>query len=200
MASKVSNIQRRLAAKASGQPYPPHPNYFQQPKARAPKEPIEKVSLVGPRKNVLFMSRSSARDFPYTKDDALISISDTNEAMPSFTHTPGEILDLHFHDEVYTKAEHDMGWRRPQRADATAIAQFLLKHTDKTNIIVHCRYGEQRSKAVALAIAECADRRVLKVMDSGSVVAYKKDHNDVGNQRLFELVFDACLSHSEEEA
>lgn len=151
------------------------------------------------RKKVIFMSRADVSVYRFKPDDVLVSISDTNTEAPFLSHQPEEVCELHFNDHV-TSQDVAMGLRWMSPEDGIKLADFVLKHTDKPNIIVHCNYGESRSKAVAMAInAFDEDRRVLRIDYRGRMVAYRKDDNngDRGNSRVLAITLDSLMFRSE---
>jgi predicted protein tyrosine phosphatase len=160
------------------------------------EEKENKEALKAPRR-VTFMSRAEASSYQFREGEVLISISDTLTEPPALKHQPSDMLALHFNDHVTSMdIELGMRWMRPE--DGLAIAEFVRKHTDKRNVIVHCNYGEMRSKAVAMAIAAAEERRVLHVNWRGATVAYR-EKSDVGNRRVYAITLDSLLHASEED-
>lgn len=161
------------------------------------QETATKEALKAP-KRVIFMSRQDASVYSFRKDkDVVISISDTQTEAPHFAHEPGDILKLNFNDHV-TSQDVAMGLRWMNMEDGLAAAAFVRKHTDKQNIIVHCNYGESRSKAMAMAIAAAEDRRVLRINSMNNTVAYR-EKDDIGNRRVYSIMLDSLLHASEED-
>lgn len=201
MSNKPSKMQQRLAAGKGGRVSNP-PTYglraIVRPAHEVAKEKAEEEAILNAPKKVTFMSRTDAMDHVYRDCEVLISISDTKTAAPTFKHPPQDMLELHFNDHV-TYLDEGLGLRWMMMEDGKAIAEFVAKHTDKRNIIVHCNYGESRSKAVAMAIAAFTDRRVLRVNSWGKTQAYREGH-DKGNSRVFTITCDALLYNSEMEA
>lgn len=200
--SKPSKMQLRLAANKAGRTPNPNPYGLRAvgviPAHVAAKERAEEEEILKAPKKVIFMSRVDAMDHEFRDCEVLISISDTKTAAPAFKHPPQDMLELHFNDHV-TYVDEGLGLRWMMMEDGVKIAEFVAKHTDKRNIIVHCNYGESRSKAVAMAIAAYTDRRVLRVNSFGRTQAYRENH-DKGNSRVYTITSDALLYHSEMEA
>lgn len=161
------------------------------------QEAATKEAMAAP-KRVIFMSRADVAHYRFRKDkEVLISISDTNTEAPYLENEPGDILKLNFNDHV-TSQDVRMGLRWMNMEDGLAAAAFVRKHTDKQNIIVHCNYGESRSKAMAMAIAAAEDRRVLRINAAGNCVAYR-EKDDIGNSRVYSIMLDSLLHASEED-
>lgn len=141
-----------------------------------------------PKKRVMFMGRDTVRRHKFNPEDVLISISDSGIEPPLLSHQPLEVLALAFHDHVTANEIKDLGWRQMNREDGIKIVEFVLKHTDAPNIIVHCNVGESRSKGAALAISEITDRSTLHVSDNGRITNYKRREHDYFNRRVYEMI------------
>ncbi|BAW19242.1 hypothetical protein [Ralstonia phage RP31] len=148
------------------------------------------------KRNVIFMGRDIASGYRFRPDDVCISITDTHAEPPQFFHPPKEVLHRGFHDHVTAYDEHHFKHRWAQIADGEAIVDFVLKHTDSPNIIVHCNYGQSRSKAAALAIAEFTGRNVLYANRDGRIVAFPPD-GDEGNYRVRSVIMHAHMDREE---
>lgn len=193
---KASKLQQRL----SGQDTSRGRSYFAKPAtvlSAAEKEADEKA-LSAP-KRVIFMSRHEASYYPFEPEDVLISICDTGEDGPKLSKEPKDHITIDFHDYVDRGGEAQ-GHHWITAEQAHQIAQFVQKHTDVRNIIVHCNYGQSRSKAVAFAIHHHAEpeRSILRSNSNGILVPYK-ENSDVGNHRVYSLVSDMLLHASEED-
>lgn len=206
MANKPSKMQQRLAM-GGGRNKPLSPLGFgaraypvpeNEQRERLAREAANQEALKAPKK-VVFMSREDVKSYDFNgHDEVLISISDTKTSPPAITSSPRDALYLHFNDHV-TMQDEAMGLRWIQFEDGEKIADFVLKHTDKRNIIVHCNYGESRSKAVAVAIGQHTKRPVLRMNSYGQIQAFL-DKNDWGNGRVHSIVCDALLDRFEELA
>jgi predicted protein tyrosine phosphatase len=148
-------------------------------------------------KRVIFMSRQEAEYHPFDLEDVLISICDTGVAAPTLIKEPKERIVVDFHDYV-SRGGEAAGHHWITHEQAMEIAQFVQKHTDVRNIMVHCNYGESRSKAVAMAIHHHKGRSILRSNSNGIIVPYQ-ENSDVGNQRVYSLVSDMLLHASEED-
>ena len=186
--AKVSKMQQRVNNKVNGVVNPSLVSRFYPPPVK-PKT----VDMKSAEKKVIFMSRNAASFYQYQPGDVLISVSDSGKTPPDLAKQPAEVLALDFHDEVYTKAESDLGWRRANMEDGAKIAEFVLKHTDATNILIHCNYGEQRSKGIAFAISDFTGRHLHTVNSGGSVVEYNPNLGGIGNDRLGMIVYRSLL-------
>jgi predicted protein tyrosine phosphatase len=204
--SKPSKMQLRLAAGKAGRNAVPQQYGFVSARVMdkhetAKRRAQEEATVAGNNANqrVIFMSRDAAARYPYTADDVLISISDTFGQPPEFTTQPQDIVAVDFHDYIpYAGSNEGHHWMTVEQG--IEVANFVLKHTDKRNIIVHCKYGQSRSKAVAMAISACMpERAVMRINDYGNLVAYT-EKDDVGNHRVHSIMLDAILFRSEGEA
>lgn len=150
-------------------------------------------------KRVYFMSRNDASGYPFRPDDVVISITDTHDQPPQFFHQPKEVLHRAFHDHVTAYSEHHHGHRWCRLEDGEAIVEFVQKHKDAPNIIVHCNMGQSRSKAAAIAIGELTGRDV-KFMHyrTGQLVAYRDD-GDHGNHRVQASIHHAWLDWEDKQ-
>lgn len=203
--AKPSKMQQRLAMGKAGRNAVPRSHGFISARQMSANEVQAGIALrdathaaINAPKRVIFMSRQDAAQYEYTADDVLISISDTGVLPPAFVHQPQDIVALAFHDHV-DYGGSNLGHRWMIMEDGNKIADFVLKHTDKRNIIVHCNYGESRSRAVAMAIHSCmSDRAVLRVNDRGNMVAVNKNDGK-GNSRVGDITMHSLLSRSEGE-
>jgi hypothetical protein len=203
--SKPSKMQQRLAAGKAGRMAVPRQYGFVGARVMdkhetAKKREQEEATEAGKNANqrVIFMSRNTAARYPFTADDVLISISDTSVQPPEFTTPPQDIVAVDFHDYIPSYGgDPSHHWMTVEQG--IEVANFVLKHTDKRNIIVHCNYGESRSKAVAMAIKACMpERAIMRSNDHGNLVAYT-EKDDVGNHRVHSIMLDAILFRSEGE-
>lgn len=164
----------------------------------AEQEPFDATAKdpMAPQK-VIFMSRAMASQYRFRPEDVCISITDTHNQPPEFFHKPKEVLHVAFHDHVTAAEEHHFKHRWATVEDGRAIVDFVLKHKDSPRVIVHCNYGQSRSKAAALAIAEFTGRNVLYANHNGYVVAYRPDDDsDSGNERVRSVI---QFAHMERE-
>jgi predicted protein tyrosine phosphatase len=203
--SKPSKMQLRLAAGKAGRNAVPRQHGFVSARvmdkhetARQRQQLIADEEARHAEKRVIFMSRDTAARYPFTADDVLVSISDTFVKPPEFTTPPQDSVAVDFHDYIpYAGSNEGHHWITFEQG--IDIANFVLKHTDKRNIIVHCNYGESRSKAVAMAIKACMpERAVMRSNNYGNLVAYT-EKDDVGNHRVHSIMLDAILFRSEGE-
>lgn len=118
----------------------------------------------------------------------LVSISDSGMEPPVLKHQPLEVLALSFNDSVTESETRDLGWKKMDREDGKKVVEFVLKHKDAPNIVVHCNVGESRSKGAALAIGEITKRSILHANDFGRVTNYKPHDNSYFNRRVYELI------------
>ena len=184
MAIKISRIHARIMSKLS--PKPPTVDEFV---AATPAAGIRDGDPKGkPMKRVAFMSRSAVQRHAFGYDDVLISISDSGIEPPGLSHQPKEVLALAFHDHVSDSEVKELGWRKMNHADAKTVVEFVLKHENSPNIVVHCNVGESRSKAVALAIAEFTERVVFHMSDRGRITQHERTQYDFFNRRVYELI------------
>jgi predicted protein tyrosine phosphatase len=155
-------------------------------------EPIPEPSAATvdgkPKKQVIFMSRDMVSRYNFDPTDVLISISDTDATTPYLDVQPREVLSLAFHDHVTRADIAAFGWRQMSCEDGAKIAAFVTKFIDTPNIIVHCNYGQSRSKAAALAIGEIDDRIVLHINDRGYTRKYNRRDGTFYNRRVYELI------------
>lgn len=139
-------------------------------------------------KRILYMSRDAVERHKFNHDDVLISISDCGVDAPELSSQPLDMLVLAFNDSVTSHDVHELGWKRMDNSDGLKIVEFVLKHTDAPNIIVHCNLGESRSKGAALAISEITKRDVLHVDDAGRITNHKEREYDYYNRRVYEMI------------
>lgn len=194
MAKQMSKIQRRLA----GLPATTNrfPNTTIVLRKTEQEVTAEQAAWDNPRR-VIFMSRDDAKAHTYNShEDVLISISDTGVAQPAITSSPKDILAIDFHDHIWSDTPKEAHWYMIEQAEQ--VAQFVHKHTDIRNILVHCNYGESRSKAMALAISKMTGRSIMR-STGGSIRPYKTN-DDVGNHRVYSLTMDMLLRCSEKDA
>lgn len=188
MARKISKLHQRLQEKAQY-----NRSAFAVPQAVLPAKVREEDEVRAANgdapKRVYFMSRDAVKTHRFEKGDIVISISDTGTAPPEFLRKPEEVevLALNFHDYVTSAEERQFGWRHCHMDDGDKIAEFVLKHTDAPNVIVHCNYGQSRSKAAALAIRDETMREVWHATVTGRFTKYK-DNGDTGNSRLYDII------------
>lgn len=197
MANKPSKIQQRLAGLAGHGPYARHGSHaivtrISAKEQKQKKDAVE-AALANP-KRVIFMSRDDASCYRFNADeDVLISISDTGVSAPAISHVPKDMLAIDFHDHVYSNSPEEHRWY--MRDQAKQVAQFVIKHTDIRNIVIHCNYGEQRSKAMALAIKHDTKRSVFKC--TGGIVKPYLESGNKGNERVYDLTAHMLLACSE---
>ncbi len=191
---KASKMQRRLAGE------PKVPDRFKPLSRREQAEQeAEKAAWANPHR-VIFMSRDDVMSHKFNAaEDVLISISDTGVSPPALSSAPKDMVAIDFHDWVDVQGERQ-GHHWITQEQALQVAQFVQKHTDVRNIIVHCNYGESRSKGVAMAIHHHAEepKRSVFHTNRGSIVPYH-ENGDVGNSRAYHLVAD-MLYHCSEQA
>ena len=148
-------------------------------------------------KRVIFMSRDDVKRFDFDcMNDVLISISDTGVCQPAISKSPKDLLAIDFHDWVPSNAPEEHHWYMAEQA--RQVAAFVLKHTEIRNVLIHCNYGESRSKAMALAIKRYTNRSIFKY-EHGYTRPYK-ENGSTGNERVFDLTAMMLLRHSEDDA
>lgn len=189
---KASKMQRRLA----GQPVVPNrPLSYRE----LEEQHAEKAAWASTHR-VIFMSRDDVQCHPFNAaEDVLISISDTGVAPPALSSSPKDMVAIDFHDWVSPEGQKQgHHWFLPEQAKQ--VAEFVQKHTAVRNIMIHCNYGESRSKGVAMAIHHHTEqkRSVFHTNSRGSIVPYH-ENGDVGNSRVYGLVAD-MLYHCSEAA
>ena len=141
-----------------------------------------------PMKRVVFMSRSAVSRYMFGTDDILISISDSDIGPPALAFHPREVLALAFNDHVTASEVKELGWRQMDAADGKKVVEFVLKHENSPNVVVHCNVGESRSKGAALAIAEITGRSAFHVSDRGNITKHERAQYDFFNRRVYELI------------
>lgn len=188
---KLSKIQQRLA----GNIIPPRRSVFAQPAAVVSQSVKQEDAISGPKKRVIFMSREVVKSYRFDPaKDVLISISDTDARLPYLSQQPLETLALFFHDDPSVQEERE-GHRWIMAEDGEKIVNFVLKHEDCNNIIVHCNYGQSRSKAAAIAISNMTGRSILHSDDYGRIAQYKESANSHYNRRVYEMIlseYECC--------
>ena len=193
---KISKIHARLQKTFIG-------NFIVTPKPKQIEEPVVAVSpdiLDGnpksvSKKRVIFMGRDAVRQHKFNPTDVLISISDTGTAPPILATQPLEVLPLAFHDYVSAIEFKEFGWRKMDSDDGVKIVEFVLKHEDCNNIIVHCNYGQSRSKAAAIAISVMTGRSILHSDDYGRIAQYKESANSYYNRHVYGMIlseYECC--------
>lgn len=186
---KISKIHARLHKTILGRLYPAKHKAAEQPLPVIPSSDIHDDGPKGkPMKRVAFMSRPAVQSHPFGPEDVLISISDSGMEPPVLKYQPLEVLALAFSDSVTEKEVHELGWRKMDHEDGKKVVEFVLKHTDAPNIIVHCNLGESRSKGAALAISEITDRIAFHVCDRGRITQHEEKQYDFYNRRVYELI------------
>lgn len=193
----MSKIQRRLAG-LSPKPNPYGLRAIVRPATEASiKAKVEEQAAWDNPKRVIFMSRDDAKRFDFDcMNDVLISISDTGVCQPAISKAPKDLLAIDFHDWVPSNAPEGQHWY--MREQAVQVVEFVRKHTDIRNVLIHCNYGESRSKAMALAIKHDTDRSIFKC--ENGVVRPFKENGSTGNERVYDLTAMMLLRHSDEDA
>lgn len=186
-----SKMQQRLNNKARRPlgTVPKHsPSNFNAADARRSLKAHLDVEIEDPRmvfvpseRNVIYMSRAKVEQYKFKPEDILISISDHGRHPPALEHTPKEMLALNFAVFV-TREEVEQGIHRFRPEDGDAIAQFLKRNTESSNVIVHCNAGEIRSRAVATSIADFFN---LKAYTYGSQDKLERMFSSSGRDESF---------------
>lgn len=151
--SKPSKMQLRLAIpKHQRQALGAMP--FREHRSRARYVEPSKTKEVTPKegRRVVFMSRPCVKRYQFNPDDVLISISDPGDGVPELSTEPKAVLHMGY--MAYPTREDKLNGNEFGSARALQVATFLKLNTDTGNIIVHCSYGEQRSFAMAMVLAE----------------------------------------------
>lgn len=139
-------------------------------------------------KRILYMSRDAAERHKFNHDDVLISISDCGVDAPDLSSQPLDMLVLAFNDSVTSYDVNELGWKRMDNDDGLKIVEFVLKHENSPNIVVHCNVGESRSKGVALAISKITERIAFHVSDRGRITQHQEKEYDFFNRRVYEMI------------
>jgi len=94
---------------------------------------------------------------PLNSDEVCISIStDKWGGKPFLNDKFEDVLYLSFDDVAY--GDHDdptakcIHWR-----DAQAVKNFVLKHREKSRLVIHCFAGASRSRSMAAAICDALE-------------------------------------------
>lgn len=188
---KISKLQQRLASGKNKRR-----SVFAQPAAVMSQSVYKEDETNGPIKRVIFMGRDVVKGYRFNENDVVISVSDCDTPVPVFEHRPKEVLRLSFQDYVTELERKQFGWHWMKAGDGDLIAEFVQKNKDADTIVVHCNYGQSRSKAIAIVIAEYTKRKLLYVNDFGSIVAYRPGNASNGNSRVGDITrcgFE-CLS------
>ena len=100
--------------------------------------------------DIHFLSREAATLFEPTGEyPVIISITDPGEQQADLEPGWFDVLRLEFHDIDGRFGD----FRLFSQADAGSVVSFLDKHREADQVVVHCRYGQSRSAAVALYVA-----------------------------------------------
>lgn len=98
------------------------------------------------------------------------------------------MLVLAFNDSVTSHDVHELGWKRMDSTDGLKIVEFVLKHKNSPNVVVHCNVGESRSKGAALAISKITERIAFHVSDRGRITQHQEKEYDFFNRRVYEMI------------
>lgn len=184
---KPSKMQERLAGKKHGS------LVSSINRSHGSNKSYENYVAKDGEKTVIYMSRDAVHRYQFKTGDILISISDTKTDMPDLPllkQNNIDYVDLHFDDYV-TTLDTQLGLRQFTREDADLIGDLLKRNTDARNIIVHCNYGESRSRAVAIAISHMLDYTPLTYSITGRLCEH--DERQRGNDRVMSLVMDQLV-------
>ncbi len=108
-------------------------------------------------KRVLFVSQPIAERMRVPLATALISITDVGAPQANLAHGWAHLLRLSFDDVDPVDYPVDIEERLRPISDAQALelAAFVAGlEPSCTRLVVHCRYGQSRSSAIAKAICE----------------------------------------------
>lgn len=200
MVKKLSKLHQRMQANQQRmqssyhKPSPSRSVFADPPAIHSASD--AKPAAEGATKRVYFMSRELAQRHRYEEGDVVISISDTGVAAPQFYREPSAVLALNFHDYVTPTEERQFKWRLSNMEDGEKIVDFVLKHTCAANVIVHCNYGQSRSKAVAYAISKETGREIWYPNSFNRFVKHEYT-GDEGNGRLRDIVLCAFEERAE---
>lgn len=115
-------------------------------------------------KNFITMSREQARRYSYenvSEDYIIISINEVTDKQLKFDRNMRlkDVLYLYFEDISELKDGHITMTDK----DAVDILNFIDKHKDINNIIIHCTAGASRSVSIRCALEEVYNKRVIGV-------------------------------------
>lgn len=113
-------------------------------------------------KNFITMSRGQVKRYTYkshTEDYIIVSINEPNEKPPRFNRNIHlkDVLYLYFEDISEISDNHIT----MSNQDAINILEFIDKHKDIDNIIIHCVAGVSRSVSIRCALEEIYNNRVI---------------------------------------
>lgn len=107
-------------------------------------------------REVLFLGQAWAEAMPPTAGHALISITDTGAAPAALQPGWPALLRIAFDDvdpDSFALDEFHAGLQPLTPAQAAQIARFVHgAAAHASTLVVHCRYGQSRSPAVAMAV------------------------------------------------
>ena len=109
-------------------------------------------------REVVFLGRAWAEAMTPDDGHAIVSIADAGGAPAALRPGWGAVLRLHFDDVDPDQAppgEFEAGLVPMTPAQALQIARFVhAAAATSTTLVVHCRFGQSRSPAVAKAVCE----------------------------------------------
>jgi predicted protein tyrosine phosphatase len=100
--------------------------------------------------SILVLSRSEAEQFQPAARAICISISDSHVTPAALSPAFAAVLRLSFDD---VQGVHASDERPFDDSHATAIMDFVRRHGEGSQLVVHCHAGVSRSPAVAVALA-----------------------------------------------
>jgi predicted protein tyrosine phosphatase len=109
-------------------------------------------------REVVFISQAWAEAMIPEGHESIISITDCGSPVAELNEGWQAILRLQFDDvdpDEATPGEFERGLVQISDAQANEIADFVFANaTTSTALIVHCRFGQSRSPAIAKAVCE----------------------------------------------
>ena len=109
-------------------------------------------------RDVVFMSQTWAEAMIPDSQESIISITSRGTAPASLNDGWLAVLRIEFDDvdpDELTLGEFENELVQLSQQQATEIAEFVLeKAASSTTLVVHCKFGQSRSPAVAKAICE----------------------------------------------
>ena len=152
-------------------------------------------------KNFITMSKEQAKRYSYKNipnDYIIVSINEPNEIPPKFhrnIHLKG-VLCLYFEDI----SELIEGHITISDQDALDILNFIDRHKNINNIIIHCAAGVSRSVSIRCALEEIYNKRVIGIFlkekninpntiyNVGDMIKEKDDNIYIFNKLCYEKI------------
>lgn len=109
-------------------------------------------------KSVVFYPRAIAEQLRPTNGQVIVSIHDRVQGPASLQEGWKDVLFLSFHDTDVAKEGYDLF----NESQAKDVIDFIAKHKDVEQIVVHCTMGVSRSAAVAMFISDQQERSLFQ--------------------------------------